>query len=597
MVACVVWPKNPTLCTVSQTIMVAEGMNTTLQTALGVLRGSRLANGVEAFLGIPFAEPPARFEDPVLWTKPWHEAWDARAFASVCVQPTDPTRSAWIGSEDCLYLNVWRRPSPVEAGAALRPVLLFIHGGAFINGGGQEYNASVLASKHDAVYVTINYRLDALGWLQVSPGRANFGLKDQRCAMRWVQAHADAFGGDRRRVMIFGESAGAMSIALHLLSPRSIGLFHGALMESGMAEATFQPAALRQGDQFAALVAHCDRAPTPRERLGCLQRAPLALLCNASRGIAPPASAPMWDPASSGMLGPSVDGDDVLAPPQQLLREGRLPLSVPVVAGVNTNEGAGFAYPYLPTGALGPTEYVGHVRQLISKFQAARVDGGPPTAPNETVVRRALALYPPVVRAAGADTSPDSAPVLERLLTDLIFHCATRRLARALSSPTAHRNGSAVWLYRFDVRARDDSTPLRWGVSHGSDVPFAFDRGDWVGGPALSSFTPAEEAFSTWMGAAWARFAAVLQPGSPPIGPPQDHADAPDADDADDAGGGAAAVHAQPTQPDGRGHALWPAYDPSLDEQMVLQTGQPPLRPEQSPRAAACGLWESLGWF
>ena len=120
-------------------------------------------------------------------------------------------------------------------------VLLFIHGGSFIVGGGLQYNASTLAMKHAAVYVTINYRLGAFGFANLDAGRANFGLSDQRSAMRWVKQHIGAFGGDQTRVLIFGESAGAMSIGLHLLSPPSAGLFDAALMESGMAEAALEP--------------------------------------------------------------------------------------------------------------------------------------------------------------------------------------------------------------------------------------------------------------------------------------------------------------------------------------------------------------------
>ena len=218
----------------------------TVSTRFGIIQGFALP-GVDEFLGIPYAEPPRRFADPVDWTAKYpNGTWKATNKPSVCVQPVDKAQTVWTGSEDCLYLNVWR-PSAVSDAEKLAdslPVLLFIHGGSFLIGDGSQYNASTLAFKHRALYVTTNYRLGALGFAQVAPGRGNFGLKDQRSAMRWVSNHIRSFRGDASRVLIFGESSGAMSVAHHLLYPPPEQLFHAALMQSGMAQATFQSAAL-----------------------------------------------------------------------------------------------------------------------------------------------------------------------------------------------------------------------------------------------------------------------------------------------------------------------------------------------------------------
>ena len=135
-------------------------------------------------------------------------------------------------SEDCLYLNVW---TPGLDDAA-RPVMVWIHGGAFTIGSGSEdyYNGSNLASRGDVVIVTINYRLGALGFLNLpSLGETNFGMRDQVAALKWVQANIANFGGDPGNVTIFGESAGGMSVASLMASPEAAGLFQKAIPQSG----------------------------------------------------------------------------------------------------------------------------------------------------------------------------------------------------------------------------------------------------------------------------------------------------------------------------------------------------------------------------
>ena len=411
-------------------------------TRFGLLLGTAL-RGVDEFLGIPYADSPRRFEDPVVWTAPFvNGTRAATSHASICMQPADQSEASWIGSEDCLFLNIWR-----PSNASGLPVMLWIHGGSFLVGGGREYNASTLASKHQAVYVTINYRLAAFGFAQYAAGHGNYGLKDQRTAMSWVNSHIASFGGDPSKVLVFGESAGAMSLALHVLSPASAGLFAGALMQSGMAAATFQATAVTNAAKFAALCG-CTNQSNRQALRTCLQRAPLAVVCNAST-LASDAGAPLWAPGGAFMWGPSVDAAFVPDLPQQMLRKGRVPIgsTARLIAGVNTDEGATFTYTQLPDAPLDSPAYLAILRQIISNLQASRVDGGPPLPPDETVVRQAVALYPP----ARGDEPSDNRPVLSALLTDLTFHCSSRHLAHALS--TFGRNGSEnVWLYRFNVR-------------------------------------------------------------------------------------------------------------------------------------------------
>lgn len=194
-----------------------------IKTSLGSVAG--LQNGlVNSFLGIPFAQPPInalRFRPPKT-KRPWYpEIIDAFKFGPECLQSSATgggDDDMKMQSEDCLYINIWQ-PSSATSESYL-PVLLWIYGGAFLHGstGRPEYIGDILAAKN-VIVVSCNYRLGALGFLvSTADGLyGNYGLNDQKMAMQWVQDHITNFGGNPDRVTLFGESAGAMSIGLHLL--------------------------------------------------------------------------------------------------------------------------------------------------------------------------------------------------------------------------------------------------------------------------------------------------------------------------------------------------------------------------------------------
>jgi para-nitrobenzyl esterase len=197
----------------------------------GPLAGKVLEGGVRAFLGVPFAAPPV---GALRWRAPadaasWVAPRDAKAVGAACPQLTTPGY-AW-SDEDCLTLNVWTPPR----GANAKAVLVWIPGGGFVEGSGgyQLYDGARLAAREDAVVVTMNYRVGALGFMahpdlarelgrRASP---SYGLLDQRAALRWIQRNIHEFGGDPKSVTIFGESAGAFSVCAHLAMPASRGLF------------------------------------------------------------------------------------------------------------------------------------------------------------------------------------------------------------------------------------------------------------------------------------------------------------------------------------------------------------------------------------
>lgn len=209
-------------------------------TKLGKIQGRVLKSdyGADylAFQSIPYAKPPIkdlRFRAPQAADK-WDDILNATEDGPWCIQ-FDIFRDQFTGDEDCLYLNVYS-PKLNES----LPVLFFIHGGGFFCGTGMSslYGAQRFMDK-EVVLVTVNYRLGPLGFLstgdEASPG--NYGMLDQVLALRWVQDNIAAFGGDKNRVTIFGESAGGASVTLHMLSPLSKGLFHGAIPQSGAAAA------------------------------------------------------------------------------------------------------------------------------------------------------------------------------------------------------------------------------------------------------------------------------------------------------------------------------------------------------------------------
>ncbi|XP_005415159.1 PREDICTED: cocaine esterase-like [Chinchilla lanigera] len=223
-------------------------------TNTGQVRGSLVhVEGTDArvhtFLGIPFAKPPLgplRFAPPEA-PEPWSGVRDATSHPAMCLQddhfsseglrPFNMTMPSILipMSEDCLYLNIYT-PEHVYEGSSL-PVMVWIHGGALVVGMASLYDGSILAASENVVVVIIQYRLGVLGFFSTGDQHAtgNWGYLDQVAALHWVQQNIAHFGGNPDRVTIFGESAGGTSVSSHVLSPMSQGLFHGAIMESGVA--------------------------------------------------------------------------------------------------------------------------------------------------------------------------------------------------------------------------------------------------------------------------------------------------------------------------------------------------------------------------
>jgi para-nitrobenzyl esterase len=252
-------------------------IGTTVHTANGDVRGLSTTTANE-YLGIPYASPPtgANRWQPPQPVYSWNGVRNATHFRSRCVQGSgwDPGYENLNLNEDCLYLNVYVPHTATSS----TPVMVWIHGGGFTGGAGQDTDPRKYIDQNNVVYVTINYRLGAMGFLDLpglGNGAGNFGLLDQQAALRWVQKNISSFGGDPHNVTIAGQSAGGASVCDQLASPTAKGLFQKAVIMSGGCGMTAQTAAQTSGQTFAtylgctdpATVVSCLRSKTSAEVL------------------------------------------------------------------------------------------------------------------------------------------------------------------------------------------------------------------------------------------------------------------------------------------------------------------------------------------
>ncbi|CAG8083947.1 unnamed protein product, partial [Penicillium nalgiovense] len=230
--------KLPVLCTQSAPLSNSTFQDTSAQWQVTVHSNDEYLTGFRdrfsfRFLGIRYAKQPRRWDYSQVYKGTGKKA-SALDYGSDCTQGT-------TGSEDCLFLNVWTPYLPKSKKVQknhLKPVMLWIHGGAFTGGTGSDptFDGGNLASRGDVVVVTINYRLGTLGFLALDDGKTNgnYGLADQITALEWVRRNIQDFGGDPDRVTIFGQSAGAGSVRALLASPEARGKFAGAIMQSNL---------------------------------------------------------------------------------------------------------------------------------------------------------------------------------------------------------------------------------------------------------------------------------------------------------------------------------------------------------------------------
>ena len=344
------------------------------------------------FLGIPFADPPVnklRFAPPQPYTG--KKEIDGTQFSDSCVQPMTAygTKNNEGISEDCLYLDVYTPivPAPGERKSTNRPVAVYLYGGAFTEGSASliGYDGGNFASRNDVVIVTVNYRLGALGYLQVGDlTTGSYGIRDQIMALKWVNEHISAFGGDPSQVTIFGQSAGGQSVVALLSSSAANGLFSGAIAQSAPVDLPWYTR-----DVYTELVTPhiskavgCNDTSSEKGLLSCLRSVPATDYISTSDSYAKALSSIAKDVGSNYLnvspllaaiepIMPSVDdsGSGVIDDQfHTLLKQDKLPNKVPVMFTTVTDESALFVYGEVPN--LGSSE-----KALDSVFSIAYSSG------------------------------------------------------------------------------------------------------------------------------------------------------------------------------------------------------------------------------
>ncbi len=477
----------------------------TASTQYGTLQGSVHASGMKQFLGIPYATPPV---GELRWKAPtapatWAGTRTATTYGSHCPQKdTSPLSSYGTpgGQEDCLYLNVF---TPTTAGP--HPVLVWIHGGAFLYGRGVGYTPTRLTAQ-GVVVVTINYRLGALGFLSHpalndTAGRSgNYGVMDQTFALQWVRNNIHTFGGDPSNITLAGQSAGAASVLTQLNTSKATNLFHKAILQSGPvteqptgAEAQLGRAAAPGVTEIvggATVAATNFGCPNDANAATCLRALPLATI------IANQPSATF-----SASNSPNVDGDYLVRSNAAAVNGGLLANKLPVLIGsttdeytsllageetANNNRGLAAGSPasgLLLPGAVGYQNLLSTDAELTARFTTTF---GP-------AATAAAALYP-------ASAYGGSRPLaLSAAVTDYLFACGTRRASKALSA-----SGVPVYVYEFNdpdaPMALQPAASFPFKSYHAAEIQYLFDL------PSSAQLNTAQRALADQMTTHWANF-------------------------------------------------------------------------------------------
>jgi para-nitrobenzyl esterase len=368
---------------------------TIVSTKSGKLEGN-IENGLFVFKGIPYAEPPV---GDLRWMPPqpvkkWDGVREAKNFGAIAPQTVVPLGPFVQGtqpqSEDCLFLNIWT--SGLDN--ARRPVMVWIHGGAFTIGSGSDpmYTSGVLPKRGNIVFVSINYRLGILGFLRlkdVTGGKisatGNEGLMDQVAALKWVKENIAAFGGDPNNVTVFGESAGGMSIGCLMSMPSTKGLFHKGILESGVGSAAVSLNVANAGAK-----AFLKAANMTKDDSKALQSLTPAQLLEVEKKMMALGVDEDGDVKITVTV-PVIDGEIIPDVPNKLARQG-YSKDIVTIIGTNLEEWKLFAM-MQPAGgqmdearmlkrltALMPME---SAKSLAAAYKTAREKRGEPTAPSD----------------------------------------------------------------------------------------------------------------------------------------------------------------------------------------------------------------------
>jgi para-nitrobenzyl esterase len=433
--------------------------------------GSDADREILTFKGIPYAAPPV---GPLRWRAPqpplpWSGVRDATRFGADCMQTPYVISTGQKTSEDCLTVSVW---TTAHYRSARRPVMVFIYGGAFIGGSAAYplYDGAKLAAQ-GVVVVGFNYRVGIFGFLAhpqlsaQSPQKTsgNYGLLDQIAALEWVKANIAAFGGDPERVTVFGESAGAVSIALLMTSPLAKGLFEQAILQSAV---VLPLAGLAAAEQSGAAVG---------ASIDSLRQLSAEQILAHNDDFFPRSN---HNVMAAAFPSPIVDGYVLPVQPRKLFQSGAVN-AVPVIVGVNADEGRMFSAEGSPVSSA---DYQSWVQE---KFGA---------------------LAPEILRVNPVTTASAAASARSAIIGDAMFVESTRLISRGNS-----QNQPRTFAYLFTRRVGGGPLP----ATHSEELPFVFASLEQPSFIKHPSPTPADLQLSSAMMRAWTRFATSGDPNGP----------------------------------------------------------------------------------
>ncbi|XP_062430650.1 neuroligin-4, X-linked isoform X3 [Rhea pennata] len=577
------------------TLIDGQAQYPVVTTNYGKIRGLRtplpneILGPVEQYLGVPYASPPTgerRFQPPEPPSS-WTGVRNATQFAAVCPQYLDERSllndmlPVWFTanldtvvtyvqdqSEDCLYLNIY---VPTEDGAntkksadditsndrgededihdqnSKKPVMVYIHGGSYMEGTGNMIDGSILASYGNVIVVTLNYRLGVLGFLSTGDqaAKGNYGLLDQIQALRWIEENIGSFGGDPKRVTIFGSGAGASCVSLLTLSHYSEGLFQKAIIQSGTALSSwavnYQPA---KYTRILADKVGCDMLDTT-DLVECLRNKNYKELIQQT-----------ITPATYHIaFGPVIDGDVIPDDPQILMEQGEF-LNYDIMLGVNQGEGLKFVDGIVDNeDGVSPNDFDFSVSNFVDNLY------GYPEG-KDTLRETIKFMYTDWADKENPETRRKT---LVALFTDHQW------VAPAVATADLHAQyGSPTYFYAFYHHCQSEMKPSWADSAHGDEVPYVFGI-PMIGPTELfnCNFSKNDVMLSAVVMTYWTNFAKTGDPNQPV---PQD----------------TKFIHTKPNRFE---EVAWSKYNPK--DQLYLHIGLKP-RVRDHYRATKVAFWLEL---
>jgi len=524
-----------------------------VSTKSGKVRGKTVSSAtgieVDAWYSIPYARPPLgdlRFRHPKP-IDPWQDIKDTTGLPNTCVQIYDDFFGDFEGaqmwnantpmSEDCLYLSVFvPKPRPTNT-----PVLVWIYGGGFYSGTStlDVYDYRTFAADQNIITVAMQYRVANLGFLYMgtdqSPGNA--GLFDQMLALEWIHDNIEKFGGNPNNITIMGESAGAASVGMHLMSSLSRNLFHQAILQSGAPNVPWgiigKKEAKVRGQKLAETVGCPTDMEDPETIMDCLRTVNASVLVNSetTNGIADFAFVPIVD---------GVFFDEL---PIDTLKHGTFK-KTNILLGSNTEEGYYFLMYFLPNLLkreenilVNRENFTNSVRGLFPYF-------------NELTLQAIMYEYTDWLDPKDGAKNRNA---LDKMVGDYFFTCNVNEFAEFYAE-----NGNNVYMYYFKHRSSGNKWPKWTGVLHADEIAYVF--GEPLS-PKYPEYTDEEQELSRQMMTYWGNF---VRTGNPSKGDERSFA-----------------------------KARWPEWKSSTKEYLILEGGQSG-GVGRGPRLNQCAFWKSF---